>query len=75
MVSIMDAICSFTISVQRQALGTTTRIMRAVSYAPLIVVRQLGERRFIPAIGGLAQLEFSYDDSMASKEIDHVVKS
>ena len=47
----------------------------AISHAPLMVVRQLGGRQFIPAIGGLTQLKFSYDDPMASKEIDRIVKS
>ena len=47
----------------------------AVSYAPLMVVRQFGGKQFVPAIGGLAQLEFFYDDSIASKEIDRIVKS
>ena len=47
----------------------------AVSYAPLMVVRQLGGRQFIPVTAGLTQLEFSYDDPMASKEIDWIVKS
>ena len=75
MASAMDAICSFTISMWRQALGTITRIMGAVNYAPLMVVRQLGGRQFIPTIAGLAQLEFSYEDPMASKEIDRIVKS
>ena len=40
-----------------------------------MVVRQLGGRQFIPATVGLTQLEFSYDDPMASKEIDRIVKS
>ena len=71
----MDAICSFTVSVWRQALGTVARIMGAVNYAPLMVVRQLWERQFIPATAGLTQLEFLYDDPMASKEIDRIVKS
>ena len=75
MASAMDVICSFTVSVWRQTLGAVTRIMGAVSYAPLMVVRQLGERQFIPASTGLAQLEFLYDDPMASKEIDRIVKS
>ena len=75
MASSMDGICSFTISVWRQALGTVTRIWETVSYAPLMVVRQFGGRQFIPATTGLAQLEFSYDDPMASKEIDRIVKS
>ena len=56
-------------------MGTVARIMGAVNYAPLMVVRQLGERQFIPATAGLTQLEFSYDDAMASKEIDRIVKS
>ena len=47
----------------------------AVSYAPLMVVRQLEGRQFISATVGLTQLEFSYDDPMASKEIDWIVKS
>ena len=47
----------------------------AVSYAPLMVVRQLGGKQFIPATAGLTQLEFSYDDPIASKEIDRIVKS
>ena len=34
-----------------------------------------GKRQFIPATSGLTQLEFSYDDPMASKEIDRIVKS
>ena len=46
-----------------------------VSYAPLMVVRQLGGKQFVPATAGLTQLEFSYDDPMASKEIDRIVKS
>ena len=71
----MDAIYSFTISVRKQALGTVIRIIGGVSYAPLMVVRQFGGKQFVPATGGLAQLEFSYDDSMASKEIDRIVKS
>ena len=50
-------------------------LWRAVNYAPLMVVRQLEERQFIPATAGLTQLEFSYDDPMASKEIDQIVKS
>ena len=56
-------------------MGTVTRIMGVVNYAPLMMVRQLGGRQFISATRGLAQLEFSYDDSMASKEIDRIVKS
>ena len=40
-----------------------------------MVVRQLGGRQFIPATTGLTQLKFSYDDPMASKEIDRIVKS
>ena len=40
-----------------------------------MVVRQLRGRQFIPTTAGLAQLEFSYDDPMASKEIDRIVKS
>ena len=40
-----------------------------------MVVRQFGGKQFIPVIGGLDQLEFSYEDSTASKEIDQVVKS
>ena len=40
-----------------------------------MVVRQLKRRHFIPATARLAQLEFSYDDHMASKEIDRIVKS
>ena len=40
-----------------------------------MVVRQFEEKQFVLAIGGLAQLEFSYDDSIASKEIDRIVKS
>ena len=75
MASSMDAICSFTISMWRQTLSTVTLIMGAVSYAPLMVVRQLGGRQFIPATAGLTQLEFSYDDPMTSKEIDRIVKS
>ena len=75
MASSMDAICSFTVSVWRQALGIVTQIMGGVSYAPLMVVRQFRGRQFIPATTGLAQLEFSYDDPMASKEIDRIVKS
>ena len=47
----------------------------AVSYVPLMMVKQLGERQLISATAGLAQLEFSYDDPMASKEIDRIVKS
>ena len=39
-----------------------------------MVVRQLERRQFILATAGLAQLEFSYDDSMASKKIDQIVK-
>ena len=56
-------------------MGIVIRIMGAVNYAPLMVVRQLGGRQFIPATAGLTQLEFSYDDSMAPKEIDRIVKS
>ena len=74
MASAIDAICSFTVSMRRQVLGTVTRIMGVVSYAPLMVVRQLERRQFILATAGLAQLEFSYDDSMASKKIDQIVK-
>ena len=40
-----------------------------------MVVRQLGGKQFIPTTAGLTQLEFSYDDPMASKEIDRIVKS
>ena len=40
-----------------------------------MVVSQLGGRQFILATTGLTQLEFSYDDPMASKEIDRIVKS
>ena len=50
-------------------------LWKAVSYAPLMVVRQLGGRQFISATAGLAQLELSYDDPMASKKIDRIVKS
>ena len=56
-------------------MGTVARIMGAISYAPLMVVRQLEGRQFIPATAGLAQLEFPYNDPMASKEIDWIVKS
>ena len=31
-----------------------------VTYAPLMVEKQFGEKQFVPAIGGLAQLEFFY---------------
>ena len=75
MASSMDAICSFIVSVWKQALGTVTRIMGVVNYAPLMVVKQLEGRQFIPTTIGLAQLEFSYDDPMALKEIDRIVKS
>ena len=40
-----------------------------------MVVRQFGGKQFVPAIGGLAQLEFSYNDSIALKEIDRIVES
>ena len=53
MASTMDAICSFIVSVWRQALDTITRIMGAVSYAPLMVVRQLEGRQFISVTTGL----------------------
>ena len=49
--------------------------MGAVGYAPLMVVRQFGGKQFVPATAGLAQLEFSYDDLMAPKEIDRTIKS
>ena len=75
MASTMDDIRSLAISMRRKALGTATRIMGAVSYAPLMVVRQFGGRQFVPATEGLGQLEFSYEDSIASKEIDRIVKS
>ena len=44
--------------------------MGAISYVPLMVVRQFVEKQFIPSIGGLEQLEFSYEDFKLSKEID-----
>ena len=50
-------------------------LWRVVNYAPLMVTRQFGVKLFVPAIRGLAHLEFSYDDSIASKEIDRIVKS
>ena len=75
MASPVDAICSSTVSVWREALGTVAGLWGAVSYAPLMVVRQLRGKQFIPATTGLTQLEFSYDDPMASKEIDRIVKS
>ena len=40
-----------------------------------MVVRQFGGKQFVLATERLAQLEFSYDDSIASKEIDRIVKS
>ena len=46
------------------------RLWGAVNYAPLMVIRQFGGKQFAQATVGLAQLEFSYDDSIASKEID-----
>ena len=75
MASTMDAICPFTISVWRQALGTVTQTMGSNQLCTLMVVRQLGGRQFLPATTRLTQLEFSYDDSVASKEIDRIVKS
>ena len=71
----MDAIRSFIISVRRQALGTATRIMGGGQLCTFDGGEQLGGKQFVPATGGLAQLEFSYDDSIASKKIERVVKS
>ena len=34
-----------------------------VSYAPLLMCRQYASEQFIPAIHGLNQLEFAYEDS------------
>ena len=40
-----------------------------------MVVRQFRGKQFVPVIGGLEQLEFSYEDSISLKEIDQIVKS
>ena len=58
----VDVTCSFSLLVWREAMGTITGIMGAISYAPLMVVRQFGGKQFIPATGGLDQLEFSYEN-------------
>ena len=70
----MDATCSCALLLWRQALDAITRIVGAISYAPLMVLRQFVEKQFIPVTGGLEQLEFSYEDFTAAKEIDQVMK-
>ena len=37
-------------------------LWRVVSYAPLLVCRQYASEQFVPAIHGLNQLEFVYED-------------
>ena len=70
MASTMDAIRSFAISIQRQALGTTTRIMGGSQLRTFDGGEAVWREAVYTGYGGLAQLEFSYDDSIVSKEID-----
>ncbi|MBA0755924.1 hypothetical protein Gogos_020516 [Gossypium gossypioides] len=43
--------------------------MRAVGYAPLLVLRQYRSRQFIPTTQGLAQCEFSYRGDNYKKKV------
>ena len=46
----------------------------AISYAPLLVLRQLAAKQFVPVTNGLNQLDFSYEESGAMKKIDQLLQ-
>ena len=75
MASTMDAICSFTISVRRQALGIATRIMGRNQLCTSDGGEIIRRKVVCTSYRRASTVEFSYEDSIASKEIDRIVKS
>ena len=47
----------------------------AVSYAPIMVRRQVGYEQFVPMTHGLNQLEFAYTEVGAQRKIEEVTKA
>ncbi|MFQ6668599.1 hypothetical protein Gotur_034178 [Gossypium turneri] len=56
-------------------LAETFRSLRAVGYAPLMVLKQYGSRQFVPVTQGLAQCEFSYKDDGYKKKIPEMTNA
>ena len=46
----------------------------AISYASLLVLRQLVPKQFVPVTNDLSQLDFSYEESGALKKIDQLLQ-
>ena len=54
-------------------MGTIARTMGG-NHAPLLVLRQLATKQFVPVTNGLSQLDFSYKESGAMKKVDHLLQ-
>ena len=74
MIGSMDALCTHIVSMWWQVVDTVTGTMGAISYAPLLVLRQLAAKQFIPVTNGLSQLEFLYEESGAMKKVDQLLQ-
>ena len=61
MVGSLDATCTHIVSMWGQVMGTIAGTMGAISYAPLLVLRQLAAKQFVLVTNGLSQLDFSYE--------------
>ena len=46
----------------------------AISYTPLLVLRQLAAKQFVPVTNGLNQLDFSYEESGAMKKVEQLLQ-
>ena len=55
-------------------MGAIARTMGAISYTPLLVLRQLATKQFVPVTNGLSQLDFSYEESGAMKKVDQLLQ-
>ena len=74
MVGSVDATCTHIILMWGRVMGTIARTMGAISYAPLLVLRQLATKQFVPVTNGLSQLDLSYEKSGAMKKVDHLLQ-
>ena len=54
-------------------MGIVARTMGAISYAPLLVLRQLAAKQFVLVTNGLNQLDFSYEELGAMKKVDQLL--
>ena len=74
MVGSLDATNTHIVSMWGQVMGTVAGTMGAISYTPLLVLRQLAVKQFVPVTDGLSQLEFSYEESGAIKKVDQLLQ-